>query len=268
VIALQATVALLAAPRPGFKAPGIDDFEWPCIWRVFGTSACINKVALLYILAAVVVFVLFFLAFRQSQMVPRGLQNFMEVGVDFVRDQIIMEVIGPAGLRFLPYLTTLFMFVFISNVLGIIPFIQFPATGRMAIPAILAVLTWLLFVAVGIRSQGLGHYFKNSLFPPGVPWPIYFLITPIEFVSVFLVRPVTLSVRLLANMIAGHLLLAIFFAGTAYLLVQAQTAAFGLAAFALGLALTGFELFVALLQAYIFTILTAVYLAGSLEPAH
>ncbi len=260
--------AILAATRPGFKPPGIDDFEWPCVWKVFGTNACINKVVILYFVAAAAVFLLFFLAFRRPQMVPRGLQNFMEVAVDFVRDQIIIEVIGPAGLRFLPYLSTLFVFVFMANVLGIIPFIQFPATGRMAIPAALAILTWALFIVVGIRTQGLGHYFRNTLFPPGVPAPIYLLITPIEFVSVFLVRPLTLSIRLLANMIAGHLLLAIFFAGAAYLLVQATTAVFGVLSFLLGLALTGFELFVALLQAYIFTILTAVYLAGSLEPAH
>jgi F-type H+-transporting ATPase subunit a len=260
--------AVLAEPRPGFKPPGIEDFEWPCIWHVFGKTACINKVVLLYFLAAAIVFVLFFLGFRRAQIVPRGLQNLMEVAVDFVRNQIIMEVIGPAGLRFLPYLTTLFVFVFTANVFGIVPLIQFPATGRMAVPAVLAVVTWLLFIAVGIRTQGLGRYFKSTLFPPGVPVIIYLLITPIEFVSVFVVRPLTLSIRLLANMIAGHLLLAIFFAGTAYLLVQAQTAVFGLASFALGLALTGFELFVALLQAYIFTILTAVYLAGSLEPAH
>ena len=164
---LAAVASVLAAPREGFEAPGIDEFQWPCIWRIFGTHACINKVALLYILAAAIVFVLFFFAFRRPKMVPTGLQNFMEVAVDFVRNQIVLEVIGPAGLRFMPYLTTLFVFVFVTNVLGIIPVIQFPATGRMAIPAILAILTWFLFIVVGIRTQGLGHYFKNTLFPPG-----------------------------------------------------------------------------------------------------
>ncbi len=265
---LAAVASMLAEPRAGFEAPGVDEFKWPCIWRVFGNTACINKVVLLYFLGALTVFLLFYFAFRKPKIVPTGLQNLMEVAVDFVRNQIILEVIGPAGLTFLPYLVTLFVFVFLTNVFGIIPFIQFPATSRMAIPAFLAILTWVLFIAVGIRTQGLGHYFKGVLFPPGIPWPIYILLTPIEFVSVFLIRPVTLSVRLLANMIAGHLLLAIFFGGTAYLIVVAQTAVFGLASFALGLALTGYELFVALLQAYIFTILTAVYLAGSLEPAH
>jgi F-type H+-transporting ATPase subunit a len=265
---IAAAAQVLAEARAGFKPPGVEDFQWPCIWHVFGTSACINKVALLYIAGAVVVFLLFFFAFRKAQIVPRGLQNLMEVAVDFVREQIVMEVIGPAGLRFMPYLTTLFVYVFLTNVFGIIPFIQFPATGRMAIPMVLALLTWGLFIVVGIRTQGLGHYFKGTLFPPGVPAPIYILITPIEFVSVFVVRPLTLSIRLLANMIAGHLLLAIFFAGAAYLLAVPGTAIFGVASFAMGLALTGFELFVALLQAYIFTILTAVYLAGSLEPAH
>jgi F-type H+-transporting ATPase subunit a len=265
---IAAAPPLLAATRAGFKAPGLEDFQWPCIWRVFGDTACINKPALLYIIAAVIVFVLFFLAFRRARRVPTGLQNVMEVAVDFVRIQIIMEVIGPAGLGFLPYLTTLFVFVFFANVFEIIPGIAFPATGRMAMPAALALLTWLLFIVVGIKTQGLGHYFRNVLFPKEVPAYLYPLLTPIEFVSVFILRPVTLSIRLLANMMAGHLILAIFFAGAAYLFAVVGTVVFGLASFVMGVALTGFELFVAMLQAYIFTILTAVYLAGSLEPGH
>jgi F-type H+-transporting ATPase subunit a len=122
-------------------------------------------------------------------------------------------------------------------------------------------------VAAGIRYQGPG-YFKNVLFPPGIPKPIYILLTPIEFVSTFLVRPLTLSVRLLANMMAGHLILAIFFLGTAYLLAKPSTIPFAVPAFALSVALVGFEILVAVLQAYIFTILTAVYISGAVHPEH
>src|SRR6266704_1464701 len=193
--------------RAGFRAPGTEDFQWPAIWTIHldGFTLEINRTALLMILAAVAVLVLFLIAFRRPRVVPRGAQNLVEVGVDFVRRQIILEVIGRDGLRFLPYLTTLFFFIFFANVLEIVPGINFPATSRMALPAFLAILSWLLFNWVGIRSQGLGRYLRNTILPPGIPWPLYFLIAPIEFVSTLIVRPVTLSVRLLANMIAGHL---------------------------------------------------------------
>ncbi|HEV8648434.1 MAG TPA: F0F1 ATP synthase subunit A [Actinomycetes bacterium] len=256
--------------REGFQAPGTEDFEWPAIWEIHlgGFTLEINRTALLMLLAMLVVLALFLVAFRRPKVVPRGLQNLMEVGVEFVRRQIILEVIGQDGLRFLPYLATLFFFIFFANVLEIVPGINFPATSRMALPLFLAILTWVLFNWVGIRAQGPGRYLRNTLFPPGIPWPLYILIAPIEFVSTLIVRPVTLSVRLLANMIAGHLILAVFFLGTVYLIERPATAVFAVPAFAMAVALVGFELVVALLQAYIFTILTAVYLAGALEPEH
>jgi F-type H+-transporting ATPase subunit a len=138
----------------------------------------------------------------------------------------------------------------------------------MALPGFLAIVTWGLFNWVGIRSQGPGYYLKGLVWPPGVPWYMLPLIAPIEFVSTILVRPLTLSVRLLANMIAGHLILGVFFAGTVYLLAQPKTLLFGVGAGLMSIALVAFELLVAFLQAYIFTILTAVYLAGALEPEH
>jgi len=256
--------------REGFHAPGTEDFEWPAIWEIHlgGFTLEINRTALLMLLATLVVLALFLVAFRRPKVVPRGLQNLMEVGVEFVRRQIVLEVIGQDGLRFLPYLVTLFFFIFFANVLEIVPGINFPATSRMALPLFLAILTWVLFNWVGISTQGLGRYLRNTLFPPGIPWPLYVLIAPIEFVSTLIVRPVTLSVRLLANMIAGHLILAVFFLGTVYLIERPATAVFAVPAFAMAVALVGFELIVALLQAYIFTILTAVYLAGALEPEH
>jgi F-type H+-transporting ATPase subunit a len=267
VTTLLGVPTLLA--RAGFEAPGIDEFKYPCYsWSKFLGSACLNRTGILILLITAVVAVLFLAGFRNPRVVPRGLQNVLEVGIDFIRDQIILEVIGPDGLRFLPYLTTLFFFVFFCNVLEITPFINFPVTSRMALPGFLAIVSWLMFIVVGMREQGVAHYWKNSLFPPGVPAILYILITPIEFVSTFLVRPVTLSVRLLANMIAGHLILGVFFAGTVYLLAQPKTFVFGLGAGLMSFALVAFELLVAALQAYIFTILTAVYVAGALEPEH
>ena len=263
--------ALAASPRPGFKTPTIGDFTWQCLtpnWKVFGFGLCINREVLLILLAGGIVLVLFLLAFRSPEMVPTGLQNFMESVVDFVRNAIVLEVIGEQGLRFVPYLSTVLFFIFVGNVFGIIPGLQFPVNSRMAMPIFLALMSWVLFNYVGIKRHGWGGYTKMVLFPSGVPWLMYILVTPIEFVSTIIVRPITLSVRLLANMIAGHLLLTIFFLGTAYLLQPSISAVFAAASFALGTALVAFELFVAALQAYIFTILTAVYLAGAMSSEH
>jgi F-type H+-transporting ATPase subunit a len=264
------TAATLPLAREGFQAPGIDIFEWPDIvhLEVAGIDLSINRVVLEMFLVALLVWGLFYLAFRRPRLVPAGLQNLMEFFVDFIRNQIILEVIGRDGLRCLPCLTTLFVFVLFGNLFGIIPPILFPLNGRMALPAIMAVCSLLLFISVGIASQGLA-YFKNALFPPGIPWPVYILLTPIEFVSTFVVRPVTLAIRLLANMIAGHLILSVFFVAAGYMLTSLNISMlFGVGALIFSVALIAFELFVAGLQAYVFTILSAVYIAGALEPEH
>jgi F-type H+-transporting ATPase subunit a len=259
------------AQDEGFHAPGIEIFEWPDIvhLEVAGIDLSINRVVLQMFLVVLLVWGLFYFGFRRPKLVPSGLQNVMESVVDFVRGQIVLEVIGREGLRFLPYLTTLFVFVFFGNLGGVLPPVFFPLNGRMALPAIMAICSVLLFISVGISQQGLGQYFKSTLFPPGIPWPVYILLTPIEFISTFVVRPVTLAIRLLANMIAGHLILTVFFVATGYLLTSMNIGAlFGVGALVFSVALIAFELFVAGLQAYVFTILSAVYIAGALEPEH
>jgi F-type H+-transporting ATPase subunit a len=262
--------ALPLAQREGFHAPGIEIFEWPDIvhLEVAGLDLGINRVVLQMFLVALVVWGLFWLAFRQPRLVPSGLQNVMESVVDFIRNQIVLEVIGREGLRFVPYLTTLFVFVLLGNLGGVIPPILFPLNGRMALPAVMAICSLLLFISVGVSSQGFA-YFRNALFPPGIPWPVYVLLTPIEFISTFVVRPVTLAIRLLANMIAGHLILSVFFVAAGYMLTSLNVSMlFGVGALIFSVALIAFELFVAGLQAYVFTILSAVYIAGALEPEH
>ena len=241
------------AQDEGFHAPGIEIFEWPDIVHieVAGIDLSINRVVLQIFLVVLLVWGLFYFGFRVDR---------------FIRP---IEVIGREGLRFLPYLTTLFVFVFFGNLGGVIPPVFFPLNGRMALPAIMAICSVLLFISVGISQQGFGPYFKNTLFPPGIPWPVYILLTPIEFISTFVVRPVTLAIRLLANMIAGHLILTVFFVATGYLLTSMSIGTlFGVGALAFSVALIAFELFVAGLQAYVFTILSAVYIAGALEPEH
>jgi F-type H+-transporting ATPase subunit a len=136
----------------------------------------------------------------------------------------------------------------------------------MALPMIMALIVWATFIVVGMVKQGPLHYFKGVAFPPGVPKPIYLLVTPIEIVSTFLVRPLSLAVRLFANMLAGHLIL-VSFAILSEALFEATYIGV-VAPFFMLVALTGFELLVAFLQAYIFTILASVYIGGAIHPEH
>jgi F-type H+-transporting ATPase subunit a len=240
--------------------------EWPDIWFK-DTFYAVNKVVLLMWVAVVLVLAVFFAAGRKKSLVPTGVQNFVESIVEFVRDGVIVQVIGPEGLGYLPLLLTIFTFIAALNLVGLLPFAQMPVNARMAIPALLGVLVWVIFNVVGIKRQGLVGYFKGILFPPGVPWPIYFLLTPIEFISTILVRPFSLAVRLFANLFAGHLIL-VSFAVIATALWESPLKVPAILPGALLVGLTGFEVFVALLQAYIFTILAAVYIGGAMHPEH
>lgn len=244
-------------------------FRPPCLAEgdVLGIHFCVDRVVIYMYLAAAIVIVLFVAAAARPGLVPRGVRNLVETTVDFVREQIAVQVIGPEGQGWVPFLTAMFSFILVGNLFGIIPLIQFPVNSRMGIPGFLAVLVWILFIVAGIRAQGL-KYFTGVLFPPGVPKVMYVLLTPIELVSTFILRPFTLAVRLLGNMMAGHLLLSVFFLGTAYMLGGPITIPFAVPAFVLSIGLVGFEILVAVLQAYIFTILTAVYIAGAVHPEH
>jgi F-type H+-transporting ATPase subunit a len=264
------TPPTLLAARAGFEAPGAEDFYWQPIWELhlFGVDLSINRTVLIIFLATALVVGLFLVAFRKPKLVPRGIQNVMESGVEFVREQVIVAAMGPSGMRYLPYLTALFFFVFACSVFEVVPLVNFPATSRFSIPLFLAMFSWVLFIVAGVRANGAGKYLKNTLFPPGIPWYILFLLTPIELFSTFIVRPATLAIRLTANMIAGHLMLTVLFLGTHYLLTRQLTFGFGLLSLGASSALVGFEIFVAGLQAFIFTMLTAVYIAGSVESDH
>jgi F-type H+-transporting ATPase subunit a len=230
----------------------------------------INKTIVIYGFATVATLFVFWLGTRRKdQMVPAGIfQNTAESGVAFVRNQVIMQTMGNDGLPYLPYLTALFFFIFFSNITEIVPAVQFPANARFAMPMTLALATWVIFNVVGVKRQGFGHYMKNSLIPPGVPAALLVLVVPIEFISTFIVRPFSLMVRLFANMLAGHLILVTFATLTAALWALKITVIIAPFSFALLVAMTGFEILVSFLQAFIFAILTAVYIGGAMHPEH
>jgi F-type H+-transporting ATPase subunit a len=252
----------------GLEFPPISHLiRWPDL-LFKDTPYAINKTTIIYFLAVVITLTFFFVAGRRAQLVPRGVQNMAESSVEFVREGIIMQTIGPDGMRFLPFLLTMFFFILFINLFEIIPLFQFPGNARMAVPFILAILVWFIYNIVGIVKQGPLHYLKNSTIPPGVPKPMLVLVVPIEFVTNFLVRPFSLAVRLFANMLAGHLILVTFAVLTAALFAKNVTVIILPFPFLLLIALTGFELLVAFLQAFIFTILTAVYIGSSMHPEH
>jgi F-type H+-transporting ATPase subunit a len=274
---LHGILASLPTPPDPFTAPGTGIFQYAgneelCL--IGSGPYCLTKVTALMLLSALIVGVFFVVAFRRPKLVPTGAQGVAEGLVDIVRKGVVLEVMGPSGLKYMPLLTSLFVFIWINNLFGIIPFIQFPTTARIAIPMVLSLLVWVVFNAVGIWKQGVGHYFMGYLWPPGVPTAIKPLVAVIEVVSVFLIRPLTLAVRLAANMIAGHLILTIFAVGTWYLFAHLWTdgadwvATWGVFSFALLVFMTAFEVLVGFLQAYIFTMLTAVYIAGAEHPEH
>ncbi|MGH2788198.1 MAG: F0F1 ATP synthase subunit A [Actinomycetota bacterium] len=230
-----------------------------------GTPFEINRVVILMVVASLLCVAFFLLGARRGSLVPKGLQNLVETAYLFVRDSIAIDVIGPKeGLKYAPYLGSIFFFIFFANLLEIVPGINFPVTSRMAIPAFLALLTYVIFNFVGIKKHGF-RYFKDTLFPPGVPWPIYVLLTPIEFFSVFVIRPLTLAVRLLANMMAGHVLLTIFFLFSADFIAPDISLPLGLLTAVVAAVLILFELLVISIQAYIFTMLSAFYIAEAIH---
>jgi F-type H+-transporting ATPase subunit a len=249
-----------------FQGPTINEFIYRPIWTIGGMEVTFPIIVMFGV--SILIGLFFYTAMRKPKLVPVGAQNVAEAGVDFVRDQIVLPVIGPEGTTWTPFLTTMFFWVFFNNIMAIIPGIQFPATSRMALPATLAALSWIIFNAIGIREQGFFGYFKGMLFPPGVPKPIYILLTPIELFSTIIVRPLTLAVRLFANMVAGHFLLTVLFLGTAVFFQSGLGKVTFVLPFAMGIIFTGFEVFVAGMQAFIITILTAVYIAGAMHPEH
>ncbi|NED98121.1 F0F1 ATP synthase subunit A [Phytoactinopolyspora alkaliphila] len=263
------TTIILAAEDDGFHAPSLVDFFPPAI-LFEGTLFEFNRVNLVQLIMTVAVATFFIVAFRNPKIVPRGMQNLGEIAVNFVQVQIIDTIMGAAGRKYLPYLATLFFFILAMNIAGIIPFLNLAGSSVVAVPMLLAVVAWVTFNVAGIRKHGFGTYMKSNLFPPGVPKPVYVLLTPIEFLSTFILRPVTLTIRLLANMMAGHLMLVLFFSGATYLLLDADwlLKPFGLGAAAMGFFITAFEILIAFLQAYIFTLLTALYIAGAESESH
>lgn len=263
------TPVLFAAEEGGFHAPTIDEFFPPAIFFE-GTPFEINRIMLIRFIMAALLLLLFWLGTRKLTVIPSRGQALLEYGFDFVRVSIAEQMLGKKDAkRFLPILMTIFFLTLIFNMTGVIPFLNIAASSVVGYPIVLAVIAYITFIYAGLKKSPK-NFLKNSLFPSGVPPVMYIVVTPIEFISTFIMRPVTLALRLLMNMVVGHLLLVLLFAATHFFLFQADGLfkVIGVGTFAFSLAFTLFEVLVAFLQAYIFTLLTTIYIQLALAEEH
>jgi F-type H+-transporting ATPase subunit a len=252
-----------------FHGPSIEEF-FPGALLFEGTPFEINRIMLVRFVAVAALLLIFWLGTRSMRIVPGRFQSVVEMGLDFIRVNVADDLLGKKdGKRFLPILTSMFFMVLFMNITGIIPGLNIAGTSVIGVPLVLALVSYVTFIYAGIK-QSPKNFFKNSLFPSGVPWPVYIIVTPIELISTFVIRPVTLTLRLMMNMIVGHLLLVLFFAATQFFFFTAGGwyTLFGVGTLAFGFVFTVFEILVAVLQAYVFTLLTAVYIQLAVAEEH
>jgi F-type H+-transporting ATPase subunit a len=246
-----------------------DLFEFPTIFTIGGLD--ISRTEILMLFAAVVTVSILYFGLRQQQLVPTKFGAAVEGLVGFVRDGVGRDVIGPESTKFLPYLLSLFMFLLVANLFEITPLINFPVTSRMAIPVALSLITYWIFMFLGFARNNF-RYLIDTVWPKTVPIGLRWLVGLIELVSVFFLRPLTLAVRLFANMVAGHLMLTLLLASGVVFVAAIPDIGLkgtvGIFWFALGIFMFLLEILVAVLQAYIFTLLSAIYIESSIHFEH
>jgi F-type H+-transporting ATPase subunit a len=258
----------MEAPSGGFEAPGVESFNLP---PIFDSVPWLDKPMLQAALSVILILGFWVVMARKREMVPGKAQFVGESAYFFLRNSIGRDIIGHDYRKYLPYLIAVFSFVLINNLWGVFPLSLFPTASHIGWAYGLALVTWVLYNGAGIAKHGPAGYLKRTVLPPGVPWFMWPLVIPIEFVSNILVRPITLSLRLFANMFAGHLLVLVFVLGGEYLLLHSEpifNKVAGAASLIFSLAIFGLELVVQSLQAYIFTVLTAQYVSSSVAEEH
>ena len=209
-----------------------------------------------WMVLSVVLIIGFFLLTLKKKLIPGRMQSVGELSYEFIAD-MVRDTVGPEAMRFMPFVFTLFFFILAANLIGMNPY-AFTTTSHIAVTAAMAVFTILVVIVAGIWKNGLSWF--KIFAPSGLPLPMYVLIIPIEIIS-FLARPLTLAVRLFANMVAGHVMLKLFAIFVAYLLAQGGLTALGsIVPIFATTAIVALEFLVAALQAFVFAILTCVYL--------
>ncbi|MDK7084499.1 F0F1 ATP synthase subunit A [Gardnerella vaginalis] len=265
VLQKATTVAsTVASNKP--ELPNISEFLPPEI-LFQGTPFAMNRIILVRLLMTVVVMIIFGIGAARAKVVPGRFQSVLEILMDFVRYNIVYEMIGEErGKRYVPMMSTLFLTIFFFNLCSVIPGLNMAATATITGPLVFALWVVCQYLIAGIREKGFLRFFREALFPAGVPWPIYFILSPLQLIELIIVRPLSLTIRLFANMIAGHLLVATCLVFTNFFVVDSSNKllALGGALWLLGgILFTLFEIMVAGLQAFIFTVLASVYISES-----
>lgn len=263
------TTRLVAESGLDFHTPSLADF-FPDAILFAGTPFEFNRVQLVRLIVVVGCLAITYAIASRAKIVPGRIQSIFELFMGFIRDNAIEPVLGKAkGRRFAPMLYTLFFLVLSMNLAGVTPGLNLAGTSVIGMPLMLALWTFATYVICGMKQHGVLGYIKHETMPPGVPKPVYFLLVPIEFLQLALVRWFSLTIRLLANMVAGHMMLVVFISLTQALLLSGSLLMIAspfAGVFALGI--YGFEVFVALLQAFIFTILASVYINMATSESH
>jgi F-type H+-transporting ATPase subunit a len=262
-------VSAVLAAGGGFEAPSTSDFWQP----LFGTDGpfAITRASIVILLSVLLISWLLLIGTRRMAVVPGRGQYLTEQVYGLVRNGLGRDIIGSHDfLKFVPMLFSMFVLILVNNLLAAIPPVQFPTMSRYGFPLALTLVVFVVYHAVGVRRHGLGHYLGNMI-PKGVPAWVLVLLVPLEFAQYFVIRPITLSLRLFGNMFAGHLLLVLFITGGEYLVMHAGSPGMvpvGLFSWLMAGVMTVFEILVQFLQAYIFTLLAALYIAGALVDEH
>lgn len=258
--------ALTHVAQEPFVPPGTQDFDLPPI------VAGITKPMVLVVLSIIIVAGFFLIGMRKPQLVPGRLQFAAESLYNIGRNNIARDQIGAPDFRpFVPLIVSLFCFILVNNLFGIVPLLQFPTMSHIGFPLALSVLVvYPVYHGVGIRRHGLGGYLKKEIFPPNVPKPVYVLLAPIEIFTKFVMNPITLAIRVFAAMFSGHLLLVVFTVAGSWLLLDASGIfkPVSLISWAFAIALTFLEALIEVVQAYIFAMLTASYIGMALASEH
>jgi F-type H+-transporting ATPase subunit a len=254
-------------PLEGYEPPGVENFNLP---NLFGLPL-LDKYALQALVSVAVIMVFWLVMARKTALVPSKGQFLGESAYMFVRNGIARDTIGHDFRRWVPLLIALFSFVLVNNLWGVFPLSLLPTAAHVGWAYGLAGLVWVIYNGIGIRKWGFFGYLRHATIPPGVPKAMWPIVIPLEFLSNIIVRPATLSLRLFANMLAGHLLVLVFVLGGEYLLLESHSVVnkvAGALSLVFSLAIFALELFVQSLQAYIFTMLTAQYISSATAEEH
>jgi F-type H+-transporting ATPase subunit a len=280
ILGVLIAIGWLLRPGPGhvpteYEAPSLHDFDFHPIYTFhFGDSEffdlVINKPMLQLIIAAIVILAFFIPISRKLTIIPQKWQFGVEYIYDFVRSGIARTTIGHGYEKHVPFLMGIFILVLMNNWFGEFFYFMFPTFSNIGYTMGVVLVVWVAYIGAGLGEHGL-KYFRVQLLPAGVPLWLAPLVMPLEFMSAFITRPLTLTVRLFGNMFAGHLGVLVFVVGGGWLVSESTSLLYnvaGFGSFALSLLIIAIELFIGFMQAYLFTLLSANYIASSVSHGH